>query len=360
MKIIFILSSLNDNHFSKRVIEFMSHGYEVEVYGFKRKNEEIPTEIPYRPIILAEIPSANYWTRIFVYFKCIRKVSSFVGEGDICFYSSLDIALFARLFIKSPYIYEVCDLTELALKGWAGSFLHKQNEKSINSSIKTILTSQGFVNYFDKADKSKVFLIPNKLDSNCPRFQKEKKALPDVIRIGFVGAVRYETVYNFIKVCAEKYPHKIQIHIFGVFAEKDVFAMKTKAMVENNDNIVYHGRFNNPTDLPSIYSQIDLSLATYSPYYDNVKYAEPNKLYEAIYFRCPIIVSEGVYLGQKVNELNVGYTVDALDEMAICSFVDSLNNQNYQEKLDGCYKIKQNECLNNNEEFFKELDKIIM
>ena len=41
-EIVFILSSLNDPHYRKRVEEFMDHGYEVTVYGFKREGRELP------------------------------------------------------------------------------------------------------------------------------------------------------------------------------------------------------------------------------------------------------------------------------------------------------------------------------
>lgn len=359
MKIVFILSSLCDNHFSKRVIEFIEHGYEVEVYGFKRKNEPLMKDTHYTPHVFAEIESANHLSRIPAYLKAFRKFSKFISKDDICFYSSLDIALFARVFIKNPYLYEVCDLTELGIKGIIGRFLRHQNKVSINASIKTILTSQGFVDYFGDINKEKISLIPNRLNIDCPKYSKAQYDLPDIIRIGFVGAVRYESVYKFIKVCAEQFRQKVEIHIFGYFVKNDNFGCRVESLVEKYDNLYYHGRFSNPIDLPSIYDKIDLSLATYAAYDDNVKYAEPNKLYEAIYFRCPIIVSEGVFLGDKVKDLNVGYAINALDEKAIYEFLATLNNNSYQDKLQGCMRIEQKACLNINEEYFAEIGNLL-
>ncbi len=249
-------------------------------------------------------------------------------------------------------------MTELGLKGLLRTILHKENIKSINGSVKTILTSQGFVEYFKTVDKTKIELIPNKLNSNCPEFKFENRSLirDGKIKIGYVGAVRYETIYNFIKVCAEKFGSKIEIHIFGVFAENEKYAAMTKDITEKYNNVIYHGRFRNPQDLPAIYSYIDLSLATYSPYFDNVIYAEPNKLYEAMYFRCPIIVSDGVFLGKKVKSTNVGYTINALEETQIENFLNQLNEVDYQNKITACKLIEQRNCLNDNSRFFIDLN----
>ena len=45
--------------------------------------------------------------------------------------------------------------------------------------------------------------------------------------------------------------------------------------------------------------------------------AKNNKRGISIYFDTPIIVSEYCYLGDKVKELNIGFTVNPLDEIAI-------------------------------------------
>ena len=62
-EIVFILSSLNDSHFRKRVEEFMDKGYQVKVYGFKRKGQNLPL-LRYTPIILGEIENRNFTARL--------------------------------------------------------------------------------------------------------------------------------------------------------------------------------------------------------------------------------------------------------------------------------------------------------
>ena len=85
-EIVFILSSLNDPHYRKRVEEFMDHGYEVTVYGFKREGRELPPS-RYNPIVLGEIQNRSFSSRIGILNSSIRSISA-QCRGKICFYSS--------------------------------------------------------------------------------------------------------------------------------------------------------------------------------------------------------------------------------------------------------------------------------
>ena len=344
---VFILSSLNDPHYRKRVEEFIDNGYKVTVYGYKRKGQ-ILQELAYKPIILGEIQERNYRARLNLFRTSIKSIASSC-KGKIIFYSSLDVAIFGRMYIDSPYLYEVCDLTELTIGNkLIRNILSCINKNTIKKSIKTIITSEGFAEYFGPKLSDKFYLIPNKVSPNVPQFIEKERKLGQISKIGFVGVIRFETIFHFIKVCAD-YSKNIEVHLHGIYSEADEWAVKTRKI--QADNIHYHGRFNNPDDLPNIYENIDMLLCAYTPSL-GVMYAEPNKLYESIYFRCPIIVSDSVFLGEKVKRLGVGYAINSMDESAIVQFLDTLNNSDYQQKIKACKVISQEECLNNNQSFF--------
>ena len=352
-EIVFVLSSLNDPHYRKRVEEFMDHGYEVTVYGFKRAGRDLPKS-RYTPIILGEIQNRSFSSRIGTQNAGIRSISG-KCKGKLCFYSSLDIALFASMHIKSPYIYEVCDLTELTIGNrLIRGILTALNRRFIRKSITTIITSEGFAQHFAVIDPGKFSLIPNKVSPDIPAYTAERKAIDkDPIRIGFAGVIRFETIYHFVKATAE-FGRNIELHLFGIYNDTDKWSVKICEIERNSDNVIYHGPFSNPDGLPAIYSGIDMVLCTYSPTF-GVKYAEPNKLYEAIYFRCPIIVSENVFLGDKVKRLNVGYVINAMDEDEIKTFLAGLNQADYNKKVIACESIPQRDCLNINDDFFKKI-----
>ena len=96
-------------------------------------------------------------------------------------------------------------------------------------------------------------------------------------------------------------------------------------------------------------------LSTYNVIYENVRFAEPNKLYEAIYFEVPIIVSKGTYIAEKVERLKVGFAIDPLNVMEIVSFIKSLTVQILNEKRTACAKIDKNQLIDVNTEFFSKL-----
>ena len=355
-EIFFILSSLNDSHFRKRVEKFMDNGYQVKVYGFKRKGQNLPL-LRYNPVVLGEIENRNFSARLSLFNRSIKGIAK-ECKGKLCFYSSLDIAIFAKLYIKAPYIYEVCDLTELTIGNPViRTVLTRINKSVIRKSKKTIITSEGFADYFSKLPQNKFYLIPNKVSAEMPKYQdKERRLDIDKVRIGFAGIIRFESIYHFVKACAD-YGKNIEMHLFGIYSDADEWATKIEQIEKNYNNVFFHGRFSNPGDLPSIYEGVDLVLCTYPPTL-GVKYAEPNKLYEAIYFRCPIIVSEKVFLGDKVKRLNIGYVIDAMDEDKIKLFLESLNASNYQSKVDACKSIPQSDCINRNDDFFKQIENL--
>jgi glycosyltransferase involved in cell wall biosynthesis len=127
---------------------------------------------------------------------------------------------------------------------------------------------------------------------------------------------------------------------------------------EMYNNVFYHGRFKNPEDLPVIYKNIDLLLCAYDYRIDNVRYAEPNKLYESIYFRKPIIVSSNTFLAKKVSDLGIGYHLDSLDNNAIISFIQNITLESIETKRDACSDISQEECIINDQLLFSRIRNI--
>lgn len=353
-EIVFILSSLNDSHFRKRVIEFIEHGYQVKVYGFKRVNQPLPENMGFDYTVLGEIANRNFTSRLGQFRKAIKNIAK-ECSGKLCFYSSLDVALFAKMYIKSPYLYEVCDLTELVISNsFIRNGLASINKYIIKKSLDTIITSEGFAEYFSDIPQEKFSLIPNKVDPECPEVLPKTELKKDsVFKIGFVGVIRFETTYNFVKVFSES-KTKAELHLYGIYSDGDVYSDKIKELVKDSDRIFFHGRFNNPDDLPKIYSQIDLLLCAYPPT-RGVIYAEPNKLYEAMYFRCPIIVNNHTFLGRKVSFLNIGYVIDGMDAQNIAEFIDHISYEDYVQKVQACHAILQVSCLNINEEYFNKL-----
>lgn len=221
----------------------------------------------------------------------------------------------------------------------------KKDKKIISNSRLSIFTSEGFIQYhFLQQAVSKCIIIPNKLKPEIRLSQIIEKTHiynPDNIQFGFVGGIRFESTIYFIEHVVKTYPQ----HIFHVYGTIDSKYDNRIQNLSKHDNFIYHGAFKNPEDLPSIYSTIDFVLSTYDIKYENVRYAEPNKLYEAIYFRTPIIVSDKTFLAEKVNRLGIGVTVNALNESEIDKLINTLTKKRYGDLIITLNSIDQSTAV---------------
>lgn len=369
-KIIFILSAIDAVHAIKRINEFIDNGYKVEVYGFTRDvnstiSVESVTNQKFKVNILGGFSNdVPYFKRLPILYKGFKKVIRKVKHNEILYVFGLDLAIFLKLFGRKTYIYEEADLTYTYLKNkFIRRILKKLDKNIILNSFETVLTSEGFVDYLFGNDSflsrpANISIIPNKLNANIKNYHTKKIDRSETnlknIRFGFVGSIRFITIYNFVKVIAERFPqHEVLLH--GIISPN--YKDKFEKLIENYPNVHYKGKFQNPIDLPSIYSNIDISIGTYDVTSDNVKYAEPNKLYESIYFGVPIVVTSDTFLNKKVSELGIGFGINALQEESIWSFIKSIDKNQYKMWLKNIEAIDKNECINLNPSFFKKIDK---
>lgn len=358
-KIIFIINSAQNQRCIKRVNEFVNNGYEVAAYAFTR-GEELRNRPQFELGIIGHISNDTpYCDRLRLIYKAIKGIIIKHKQENVMFYLfSLDVALMFRLQCSKKYIYEESDLVHTYISNkWVQRVFEYIDKKIIKGSVLTVFTSQGFIKYHFKDDTpNNTIVVPNRLAPEILDYSIIPKDAINTscIKFGFVGAVRFKSLYRLAETILNNFPNH-EFHFYGTinsnrdgdFLELDKF-----------QNCFFHGGFKNPQDLPHIYSSIDIVISTYDLVEENVKYAEPNKLYEAIYFETPIVVTTGTYLAEKVNELGIGYDVDAMNEKSVISFVNSLTQENLQKRIDGCKRIDKEKTLNLNKELFERLDNI--
>lgn len=351
-RIVFVLDAIQDTHALKRVEEFVDNGFSIKVYGFNRQNCSIPINPKYDICVLGEFPSGRkYLSRLPILYKGLRRVRRECSRQDLYYYFGLNAALIGSLVVPGEYIYEECDLTHAYFnRQFVFDFLECIDKHLIRKSKLTVLTSDGFRQlHFGMSRPANIEIVPNRLNPAClDLYPPVAKKRSDRLRIGFVGVIRSRQVYNFAKVFAALSPDH-EFHFWGIFSPS-YSQWEIDALLET-PNIYYHGRFRNPDDLAAIYSQIDLTMATYDTTQINPQYAEPNKLYEAIFYETPIIVSHKSFLADKVERLGVGFSVDALDEEDIRRVVYHLSAILIEEKTRECARIPKIDCCNLNDSF---------
>lgn len=359
-KIIFIVSNIYLPRCINRINEFVVNGYETEVYYFERpmyENKTAKVNATMHSLGVLGSGEQSYLRRMPAQYRSIRNVVTKRHKEDVVFYLfGFDMALI-YFFCKrgNPYIFEESDLRHTYFKPKLLSKLLEILDKMIiRRSLITAFTSEGFYQYhFRDGSFSDYVIVPNRLNPEINKLGYKtptKHFNKDNIKIGFVGSIRFDTVYNFVDVYCKSFP-KCEFHFYGSPVLNNI------EQLDKYPNCFFHGKFTSPYDLPDIYSNLDLVLSTYDPRYENVKYAEPNKYYESIYFEVPIIVSSDTYLAEKVRKTGVGYSINAFNDNEIIQFITNLTEEDYESKRTAICSIPKKDLLCVNDELFEKLQK---
>ena len=260
-------------------------------YNINKFPENIKTEFLYK------IEDGKYFKRTIKFIKSIFKVRSHKKKSNnqIAYAFSIDCALVALVSGYRRIIYEIGDIRST-------SKLSQALERYIiaNSSF-IVVTSEGFKNHLEKQyelDKEKFLVLENKL-SYIPEVL-DKRNLQKAFSIGVIGFLRYEKPLKFLADFSLK--HKVNLNIFGDGPYKEIFV--------NHPYASYHGPFKNPEELDQVYSSIDINYAVYDNTSLNVRLALPNKLYESMAYRVPLLVAKRTFLAEKVVEKEIGSSID--------------------------------------------------
>lgn len=324
MKIVFIIGSVSDSHIIKRVISFKNKGFDVEVYGFHRGVNTVNDFCGISLHLMGEMKDKNYLKRIKQEWREVRKAIDAYPKDTLFYVWGFDLSLICRLK-GCRCIYEISDMVHSTFRTPIRQAFRMIDRWMIKKSLFTLITSEGFIEYlgYTLGENEKFVLMPNKLsevflNQNRPQIDKTSNKL----RFGFVGYYRYpNTVLRLARVIGEKYPD-MEFHFWGIGPEKTL--NEVKGMAEAYPNVFEHGPFKNPDDLQRVYSTFDIVACNYDAKGANERIAEPNKLYEAIFFNKPILVSDNTFLGKKVSRMGVGYVAETSSDENIKQFLNGL------------------------------------
>ena len=360
-RIVFVSTAMTAPYVLKKVKAFRAQGYNTILYAYNRGNdfERIDNQELGPVIDLGYLESGKgYIKKLLYHIRSMRKVYKENPSKDSLFILFMfDLALINLLFYRRKIVYHISDLTYTKTKNQTFVTIFRYiDRRIIKRSYLTMVTSRGFIRYlFPEGDIYNKFVeVPNLLQEDNPYERKKAKliASTDKIRFGFVGLSRYESPIRIAKVIGEHFPmHSFAFYGNGIPALIDKIGVLTKKY----NNITSHGRFNSSTDLDAIYSNIDILICCYDISNTNVRLAEPNKLYESIFFNKPIIVSEDTFLAEKVLSLGVGYAVNATDDNDIIHFIKSLSVESINSVIKRIMEMPSDSLIDNGETVVKEI-----
>lgn len=327
-RIIFIVDMLSQPRCIKRVTAIAKAGFDCSVYGYDRGAYSVntyPDNIQVHTLGTLPSGSGNFY-KLYKNIKDINRIVKENGRNNVLYYSFGILASFGLYLKHVKFVQEIADIMYAYPRfKRVEPFLKKLDKILIKRSLITVMTSEGFKQYYGLKEPN-IVVQPNKV--NASLIDVERKPLTpscaDHLVFAYVGAIRYDTIFKFAETIGKFY-HQHEYHFYGESYKENM--LEVDRLVSTYPNVKKYGVFKNPDDLPSIYNKIDVVTACYQASSLNERIAEPNKLYEAIFFCKPIVVSEGIFLAEQVKKYGCGFCMDASSERSIREFVDSLNGK---------------------------------
>lgn len=282
------------------------------------------------------IPTMKFRKIVLEHMKQIQPEIVYAERFDMLF---IAWTYYVNAKKKPKIIYEVPDLPHLMVDSRRGIkanlvyYVIKLLEKIIYKSVRLlIITSELFYNeYFYKyISKDKKVYMPNIPDLKA--FGSYKKLEKKKFTIGFIGVVRYKKQIEMLLEASVVTDTNV---LLAGFTE-ECFDLENKA--DKMTNVERIEKYNYENDISNLYGKCDAIYSVYDASMLNVRIALPNKLYESIYCKIPIIVAKKTYLGSIVEKLEVGVTVLSNDKTDLIEQINKLklDKKYYESFVNSC------------------------
>lgn len=235
---------------------------------------------------------------------------------------------------KNKYIFDIRDYTYEKY-----GFYKKIVDKLIDKSYFTAISSKGFMKFLNENKK----IIPCHNISNseykvdiCDDLKNKKSII-----IGFVGAIRYFKQDCKLINCLANSKKYILSYVgkFNIDCNLKAYCKKN-----NINNVMFKGEFRNE-DKPLIYRKIDLINAIYGCKGLEVTTLLPNRLYDGVIFKKPVIATKGTFLGGLVEKFSLGIAVDLNKNISeeVTKFINNFDDKKFIRACDNFLTIAQKE-----------------
>jgi len=338
MKIVMLLSFIPNPRMNRR-INFLKRKYEITLIYWNRTNKKAKDTLPYQDIKIHEINLEadfhvnNPIKRIMRTMKFSKISLRLIKEEnpDIVYVQNIDMLQIAyryQKFRNVKIVYEIADINSLVIdkqkqiiKKILGWILRYQEKKYLKKVSILVITSLKYYEgyYYKLINKDQVIFIPN--TPNLEHFKGYKKKETGPFTIAYIGAIRYEEQLKMLIDAAKVADVKVFIAGFS-------FNNIIEDYIKDKDYVIYYGPYQYEKEVAYLYSQADAIYSVYNVDKNNVKLALPNRLYEAIYCKLPLIVSKNTYLGEVVEKLGIGISINYQDKFELINALLRLKNDN--------------------------------
>ncbi|MBS0540818.1 MAG: hypothetical protein JSR47_18800 [Proteobacteria bacterium] len=331
-----------------RAGQFIDHGYDVTVFGFRRERYNMSYRPEWPHVALGMTADGKYWQRlralvgalpaIFANRATLKRATVFYARNI----DQLLLALLARLlvFSRAPVAYEVLDIPPILIqRGPAARALRLLERICLRRIRVLVLSSPGFHrSYYAAIQKydGTWFLLENKLHAAVTQLAARAPSADGHVEsgrnrpwvIGYFGLIRGEETFALMTRLADRLKDRIVFRFRGVLTTVD--EANFKATLESRGNMVYGGPYRPYRDLEELYRGVDFAWALDLEHVDhNSRWLLPCRFYEAGYFGVPCLAVHGFEVGSLVERHRIGWTFDTPLEDRLAAFFESITPDDY-------------------------------
>lgn len=294
---------------------------------FKRKEEFIAADLPSDcdcieyPVNFSGVGVRRLFT-LAAFVRWLRnRIRSSMSQGGDCYTETFDLLLMGMVAgIGRPirHRFEARDLHAVQFgRGPLSVAVRLAERWAIPRLHMLVLTSEKFFGeYYHRFTVRRHVVVenmPRREPWNGFRRQDDSGA---TFCIGFVGVVRYyeclTALIDAVRILRGE-GHSVSVR----FAGGGDKIHELKKYCGDEPGFEFTGPFRYTVDIQCLYTDLDLIYSVYDARLLNVRYAMPNKFYEAYITRIPIMVASGTYLEERVQAAGIGIGVPATDAAKI-------------------------------------------
>lgn len=331
MKILYLVSDLDDAATWRRVSMLEAGGASVDVAGMRRGTQTLA-----RPAtVLGRTYPGKFMHRAFNTLRLLlRGAKGLQGSApDVILARNLEmlpLALRVQAQLASEYkptvFYEVLDVHRLMLGGGVIAKCLRSIERGMCRRVARVITSSP---RFD----TEYFSLYNQIDT-APLMVENKVWAPDgldplkqrpragkTITIGWFGILRCAASLRCLDEVCRQSGGRVRLVLRGKPALDAI--PDFHKVVEANPHIEFHGAYSYPDDLPQIYGETDIAwLVDRFDAGANSDWLLPNRLYESCAHGAIPLALEGTETARYLQRHKLGLVVPNLQTHAVTALLD--------------------------------------
>lgn len=234
--------------------------------------------------------------------------------------TTLPLVLIGRFLLKNyrrRYIADIRDYT------YEGCYFYRRYLKNLlGAAARTVISSPDFAAFLPAGEYSLChnFDIHRTGDGDIRARLPRRQA---TIRISYIGQISYfHEVKQFIAAVANDDRFRFQIYGLG----RDNQAIADYCRGQGIGNVTLYGRYK-PEEKESFFKHTDILFNAYGNDSPLLKYALSNKLYDAAYYKIPLLVSADTAMARLAKQFS--FVVDYRNQQLADELYDWYNTLNW-------------------------------